>query len=258
MAQTKASDIVAQIRASEGDELASLLLRYSHDPRAAVRNACKSAQKRMAVLDAERARVAQLYETQRELGGDGLILGVDEVGRGAIAGPLTVCACALPAEPMILWLNDSKQLTAKKREEVAAEVRAHALAIGVAHIGPERIDRYGMAACLREAMAEAIQATGCDPDCVLIDGNPVHVHERERCVVKGDARVAAIAAASVVAKVTRDALMCELDAKYPGYNLAKCKGYGSAEHIFAIKEKGLTPIHRVSFCGGFLPQPTLF
>ena len=258
MTLTKASDIVSAIRSAEGQELMSLLERYGDDPRVAVKNAVSRAKKQMSALDAERERVSKLYETQRELGGDGLILGVDEVGRGAIAGPLCVCAVALPSEPLIFWLNDSKQLTPKRREEVAAEVRAHALAIGIAYASPEDIDRYGMSACLRGTMAGAILNAGVEPDCVLIDGNPVHVHERERCVVKGDARIASIAAASVVAKVTRDSLMCELDGQYPGYHLSECKGYGSAEHITAIREFGLTPIHRVSFCGGFLDQPRLF
>ena len=258
MAPTTASEIVRALKAAEGDELAALIERYGDDARSQVCTAVERAKKRMAALEAERERVSKLYETQRELGGDGLVIGVDEVGRGAIAGPLCVCAVALPSEPLILCLNDSKQLTAKKREEVAAEVRSHALAIGIAYAAPEDIDKYGMSACLHGTMAAAIANAGVEPDCVLIDGNPVHVHPRERCVVKGDARIASIAAASVVAKVTRDALMCELDGEYPGYHLAQCKGYGSAEHIAAIKEMGLTPIHRKSFCGGFLDQPRLF
>lgn len=254
----KAQEIVSALRAGEGAELAALIERYEDDPRVQVKKAVDAAKRRMEALETERKRVAELYEAQRELGGEGLVIGVDEVGRGAIAGPLCVCAVALPQEPMILWLNDSKQLTPKRREEVAAEVRAHALAIGIAYASPDAIDAHGMAACLNGAMAEAIANTGVDPDCVLIDGNPVHVHERERCVVKGDARIAAIAAASCVAKVTRDSLMCELDSDYPGYHLAQCKGYGSAEHIHAIKSMGLTPIHRASFCAGFMNQPTLF
>lgn len=258
MSAIKAQDIVLSLRSSEGDELLSLIERYEDDPRAQVKKAVATARRRMLALDAERMRVQKMYETQLELGGEGLVLGMDEVGRGAIAGPLCVCALAIPQEPMILWLNDSKQLTPKKREELAQEIKAHALAIGIAYAAPERIDAYGMSRCLHETMAQAISNTGVDADCVLIDGNPVRVHPRERCVVKGDARVAAIAAASIVAKVTRDQLMCDLDAEYPGYHLAQCKGYGSAEHINAIKEKGLTPIHRASFCGGFLNQPRLF
>jgi ribonuclease HII len=107
-------------------------------------------------------------------------------------------------------------------------------------------------------MAKAIEDAGVEPDCVLIDGNPVHVHPKEKTLVKGDARIAAIAAASIVAKVTRDSIMVAYDEEYPGYHLAECKGYGSAAHIAAIRERGLTPIHRVSFCGNFLETPPLF
>ena len=107
-------------------------------------------------------------------------------------------------------------------------------------------------------MSRAIEATHVTPDCVLIDGNPVHVHEKERCVVKGDARIAAIACASIVAKVTRDALMVEYDSVYPGYHLRECKGYASPEHVAAIRSNGLSDIHRVSFCGNFVETMRLF
>ena len=194
----------------------------------------------------------------RRLGGEGLVLGVDEVGRGAVAGPLTVCAVALPASPEILGLNDSKQLTPAHREEVAAKLAEVATAIGIAHIPPEVIDARGMAAALRLAMATAIEDSGVEPDAVLIDGNPVHVHEREVSIVKGDARVACIAAASIVAKVTRDAMMVELDSQYPGYHLAASKGYASPDHIAAIRERGCSLIHRVTFCGNFMETQRLF
>lgn len=130
--------------------------------------------------------------------------------------------------------------------------------IGICHVEPASIDAVGMAQALRMAMAGAIEDTGVDPDCVLIDGNPMHVHPKEKTLVKGDARIACIAAASIVAKVTRDSMMVAYDEEYPGYHLVQCKGYASAEHIAAIKEKGLSPIHRVSFCGNFLETPPLF
>ena len=115
-----------------------------------------------------------------------------------------------------------------------------------------------MGNALRQAMAMAIENAGVEADSVLIDGNPVHVHPREKTIVKGDARIASIAAASIVAKVTRDNLMIEYDGEYPEYHLAECKGYGSQAHIQAIREHGLSPIHRVSFCGNFLETPSLF
>ena len=122
----------------------------------------------------------------------------------------------------------------------------------------ERIDAIGMARSLREAVAGAVADTGLAPDCVLMDGNPLGAVPNERDVVHGDATVACIAAASIVAKVTRDELMVELDAEYPGYHLARSKGYASPEHIQAIRERGLTPVHRVSFCGNFLETARLF
>ena len=205
-----------------------------------------------------RAPFPAMYDLQREIGGEGLVIGVDEVGRGAIAGPLTVGAVVLPNEPRVWGINDSKQLTPARRESLAAQIADVAVAIGIAHIEPASIDAVGMANALRMAMSQAIEDTGVDPDCVLIDGNPMHVHSKEKTMVKGDAKIAAIAAASIVAKVTRDSLMIAYDSEYPGYHLAECKGYGSAAHIEAIRKNGLTPIHRVSFCGNFLETPALF
>ena len=253
-----AREIVALLADAPADDVEKLAQRYAEDPRKQVRTAVQSAVKRARRELAERDRVRQLYAEQERLGGTGMVVGIDEVGRGAIAGPLTVCAVALPLEPMVWGLNDSKQLTPAKREAVAARVAEVATAIGLAHIEPAAIDAVGMGTALRMAMAQALQDCGVEPDVVLIDGNPVHVHPRERCVVKGDARIACISAASVVAKVTRDEMMVAYDADYPQYHLAQCKGYGSPEHIAAIREHGLSPIHRVSFCGSFLETPRLF
>lgn len=253
-----AREVVALIASASPEELPHIIERYSEDPRKQVAAAIASAQKRVERAVAERERVAALYSFQDEIGGTGMVLGVDEVGRGAVAGPLTVGAVVLPREPHILGLNDSKQLTPARREAIAAEIAKVAIAIGIAHVEPASIDAVGMACALRMAMAQAIKDAGIEPDCVLIDGNPVHVHEREITVVKGDARVASIAAASIVAKVTRDSIMVAYDAEYPGYHLAESKGYASPEHIAAIRERGLTPIHRASFCGNFLGTPTLF
>ena len=190
----------------------------------------------------------------QELSGGGVALGIDEVGRGALAGPLTVAAVALPAQPMVLGLDDSKKLTPKRREELSGQIRDTALAVGIAHVSPEEIDACGMAACLRVAMTRALQDCGIEPDAVLIDGNPVHVHPLEQCVVKGDGKVACIAAASIVAKVTRDALMTELAKEYPEYGFEGNKGYGSAAHIATIKDRGPSPLHRMSFLGNILSK----
>ena len=253
-----AREVAATLADAPLEEARSLVERYADDPRKQVAAAVGAARRRIEREERERERVEGMYALQLELGGPGVVVGVDEVGRGAIAGPLTVAAVCLPRKPVVWGINDSKQLTPARREALAARIAEVAVAVGIAHVEPASIDAVGMAASLRLAMARAVADTGLDPDCVLIDGNPVHAHPAEKCLVKGDARIAAIAAASIVAKVTRDALMVALDEEYPGYHLAECKGYGSAEHIAAIREKGLSPIHRVSFCGNFVENLTLF
>ncbi len=253
-----ARDVAVRLHEAAYEELPELARRYQDDSRKQVQAAVRRVQRRWEHERAERERVAGMYALQRELGGPGIVIGVDEVGRGALAGPLTVGAVALPENPKIWGLNDSKQLTPERREVLAAEIADVALAIGIAHVPPETIDAVGMGNALRFAMAEAIQNAGIEPDCVLIDGNPIHAHPKEKTLVKGDARIAAIAAASIVAKVTRDHLMVELSKEYPAYGWDQCKGYGSKEHIEAIKVHGLTPYHRVSFCGHFVEGDTLF
>ena len=210
------------------------------------------AQRRHDKEQADRERVLGMYATMRELGGNGIVIGVDEVGRGPLAGPLTVAAVALRADNPIWGINDSKQLSAQTREELASQIKEKALAWGIAHIPPEEIDSLGMAASLRKAMLQAIANTHVDPDSVLIDGVPLHIHPKETCIVKGDARVACIAAASIVAKVTRDRMMEEYDKVIPEYGFASNKGYGSAAHIEALKKYGPSPIHRRTFITHFV------
>lgn len=253
-----ASRIAAELGSAPLDEIEALVERYFEDPRVQVAKACERALRRLERERAERDRVDAMYRTMAKLGGPGVVVGVDEVGRGSVAGPLTVCAVCLPDEPRIWGVNDSKQLSPQRRCLLAARIAEVATAIGICHIPAARIDEMGMARSLRAAVAGAVSDTGLDPDCVLMDGNPLGAVPHERNVVHGDAKVACIAAASIVAKVTRDELMVELDAEYPGYHLAQSKGYASPEHIAAIREHGLSPVHRASFCGNFLETATLF
>lgn len=199
----------------------------------------------------------------RELAPEGIVAGIDEVGRGALAGPLVVACVALPDEPQIVGLDDSKKLSSKRREELAAQIDELALGVGIARVEPEEIDACGMAASLRVAMVRALAAcksdlaargNGDDIATVLIDGNPVHIHEAELCVVKGDGKIACIAAASIAAKVARDKLMCTYAQDYPAYGFESNKGYGSAAHIAALKEHGASSIHRRSFLGNILAE----
>ena len=253
-----AAQVAAELASAPMDELPALLARFEDDPRVQVRKACDRARRRLDRELAEHARVDEMYRLMRELGGDGVVVGVDEVGRGSVAGPLTVAAVALPAEPRIWGLNDSKKLTPSRRELLSARIGEVADAVGIAHVEPAVIDSRGMATALRLAVQQAVADTGLDPDCVLMDGNPLHALPCERNVVHGDALVASIAAASIVAKVTRDELMSSLAEEYPEYHFAESKGYASPEHIAAIKRFGLSPVHRVSFCGNFLETERLF
>lgn len=182
-----------------------------------------------------------------EIGGSGVVVGLDEVGRGPLAGPLTCAAVVLPNEPQIVGLDDSKKISPKRREELAVKILDTATAVGIAHIQPEEIDACGMAASLRLCMMRALEACAMEPDCVLLDGNPLHIHPKEINIVKGDAKAACISAASIVAKVCRDKIMEGMAAEYPGYGFESNKGYGSAAHIAALRELGPCPIHRRSF-----------
>lgn len=249
-------DVTLRLRTAPVEELPELVARYANDPRSGVARAVVSARKRFEHHQALIAHTHALYEEQRAFGGDGIVVGLDEVGRGAIAGPLTVGAVVLPAEPLIVGLDDSKKLTPEHREVLARRIREVATAIGIAHVPPDEIDSLGMSVCLRRAMVEALANTGVEPDAVLIDGNPLGIHRGETCIVKGDGRVAAIAAASILAKVARDQLMVAADGDYPGYDLAASKGYASPAHIDAVRTLGLTDFHRKTFCEGLLREQT--
>ena len=252
-------DISTRLRACPLDELPELIERYRHDPRSGVSKAVAYAQHRLEEQAALLAHTQELYDQQREVAGDCLAIGIDEVGRGAVAGPLTVAAVALPDRPIVVGIDDSKKLSPRLREGLASEIRRHALAIGIAHVPPADIDRDGMALSLRRAMTEALANAGVESDVVLVDGNPMHLCPQEVAVVHGDARIACVAAASIIAKVARDACMVAADERYPGYGFALSKGYGTADHIAAIRRLGLSEFHRSTFCQGFLSrQGSLF
>jgi ribonuclease HII len=188
------------------------------------------------------------------------IIGIDEVGRGSLSGPLTLAAVCLPLAPRISGLNDSKKLSALRREELSEQILKTARAYSIIDFEASVIDSLGIGEAVRIGMKRAVEALVAqigEPDIVLIDGKPLHVHPREQAIVKGDGKVASIAAASILAKVHRDALMVEYAKDYPLYDWHSNKGYGSATHIAALQQHGLTPLHRRSFCRGIL-QESLF
>ena len=254
------TEIRAMLQNASFEEFAVLERALSADTRKGVINALETARRRLAAQKAEQERIESLYAFQEQLGGIGLLLGLDEVGRGPIAGPLTVGGVVLPREPHIPGLNDSKQIPEAKRPDIASRIRQSAIAWTIQHIEPSEIDEQGMSACLRKAFAAAIadiEAQGVEVTGILLDGNPLHLDPREINVIKGDAKCACISAASIIAKVERDSLMMRYAEMYPLYGFEQNKGYGSEQHMAAIRAHGLSPIHRRSFCH-FHEQPTLF
>lgn len=226
---------------------------YQVDDRSGVQKIIAKYKKQDEKLAEEIRRIEKMSSYEREYRHLGYICGIDEVGRGPLAGPVVACAVILPEDCDILYLNDSKQLSAKKREELYDEIMEKAVAVGLGMVGPQRIDEINILQATYEAMREAIGQLKVKPDVLLNDAVTIpEVDIQQVPIIKGDAKSISIAAASIVAKVTRDRLMEEYDTVLPGYGFASNKGYGSAEHIAALKELGPTPIHRSSFIGNFV------
>lgn len=187
-------------------------------------------------------------QLREALPGGALVAGVDEVGRGPLVGDVVAAAVILGPNPAVKGLADSKSLSARRREEIAAEVHGTALAVSIGRASPQEIDALNILHATMLAMTRAVRGLTEYPDLVLVDGNRLPPWEfNARAVVKGDARVAEIAAASIVAKVQRDAEMAELEERWPGYGFARHKGYPTRVHIEALQRLGPTPQHRFSF-----------
>ena len=239
--------------AASETELPALYLEYEEDSRAGVQNLIQKYQKQEEALKKERERTEQMKIYEHKYEDLGWICGIDEVGRGPLAGPVVAGAVILPRDSKILYLNDSMQLTAKKRDELYDVIMREAVAVGIGYASPARIDEINILQATYEAMREAISKLSVKPDVLLNDAVKIpQVDIRQVPIIKGDAKSVSIAAASIVAKVTRDRLMEEYDKVLPGYGFASNKGYGSAEHIAALKEIGPSPIHRQSFIGHFV------
>ena len=213
----------------------------------------EQAKKRLQKLEEERKRIWKLQEYERKYGQYTYICGIDEVGRGPLAGPVVAGAVILPKDCDILYINDSKKLTAAKREELYDEIMEKAVAAGIGMVSPQRIDEINILQATYEAMREAISKLEPAPDILLNDAVTIpEVTIPQVPIIKGDAKSISIGAASIIAKVTRDRLMVEYDQILPEYGFASNKGYGSAEHIVAIKEYGPCPIHRKTFIKNFI------
>ncbi len=253
MTATGISVIKERFASAAMDELHALIEEYGPDERQGVQKLVVSAQKKLDRLQQEKQRIQGLKQYEREYADYAFICGIDEVGRGPLAGPVVAGAVILPKNCDILYINDSKQLSAKKREELYDEIMEKAVATGIGMASPQRIDEINILQATYEAMREAIRKLPVTPDLLLNDAVTIpQVSIPQVPIIKGDAKSISIGAASIIAKVTRDRLMVEYDKIMPEYHFASNKGYGSAEHIAALKEIGPSPIHRVSFIKNFI------
>ena len=228
---------------------------YREDTRSGVQALIRRSEKQRETLEKETARIYQLQQYERDYENEGLICGIDEVGRGPLAGPVVAGAVILPKNCEILYLNDSKQLSAEKRDQLYDVILEHAVAVGIGIVSPQRIDEINILQATYEAMRQAIEKLNPQPAVLLNDAVRIpQVAIQQVPIIKGDAKSVSIAAASIVAKVTRDRMMEQYEEVFPGYGFARNKGYGSKEHIEALQTMGPTAIHRRSFIGHFVKE----
>ena len=242
------SQIRARLEEAEEETRNLLLEEYQSDPRAGVQRILEHFRRQKEKLDMERERLEELRFFEKKYADRGLICGVDEAGRGPLAGPVVAGAVILPPDCEILYLNDSKQVPEKRRELLFDEIKEKAVAYGIGIVGPERIDEINILQATYEAMQIAVRQLSPEPslllnDAVTIPGISIH----QIAIIKGDARSVSIAAASILAKVTRDRIMREYAKQWPVYGFEQHKGYGSEAHRRAIQEYGPCPIHRRTF-----------
>lgn len=242
------SEIKAEIAAASIEEYSILYETYGDDQRAGVKKLLDQCRKKEDTLRKEKLRTEEMKKFEHKYEHLGYLCGIDEVGRGPLAGPVVACAVILPKDCNILYLNDSKQLSAGKREELYDIILREAVSVGLGMVGPARIDEINILQATYEAMREAISKLSVVPQLLLNDAVTIpEVQIPQVPIIKGDAKSISIAAASIVAKVTRDRMMTEYDAVMPEYGFASNKGYGSAAHIEAIRKYGPSPVHRASF-----------
>lgn len=239
-------------------ELESLVRSMGADGRSAVNASAAALSRHLNAYDAEVARVSGLYEFDGSYGDYRFIAGVDEVGRGPLAGPIVAAAVILDRESLknrdiILGINDSKKLSPHLREELSGIIKSRALCFNIHEYSNDVIDERGISWCNNEALRNAAEKLSVKPQLIISDGYPIRgTSFHNEFAIKGDSKSASIACASILAKVYRDGLMKEYDSAYPGYGFASNSGYGSSEHIEAIKKYGATEIHRKSFLTNIL------
>ncbi|MCR5195421.1 MAG: ribonuclease HII [Pseudobutyrivibrio sp.] len=254
MSEKKISEIQKQYKETELPLLPDFIEEYINDCRPGVSKIIGQALKRMEKLRVEKERIEKLKEYEYKYWEKyDYIGGIDEVGRGPLAGPVVTACVILPKDCDILYINDSKKLSATKREELYEEIMAKAVSVSIGVVSEARIDEINILQATYEAMRQAIKESKVQPQLLLNDAVTIpEVDIPQVAIIKGDAKSISIGAASIIAKVTRDRMMVEYDQIYPEYNFASNKGYGSAEHIKALKNSGPCPIHRRSFIGNFV------
>lgn len=254
MSEKKIADIQKEYKETDIELLPDFIEEYISDGRPGVSKIIGVAQKRMEKLRVEKQRIEKLKEYENQYWPDyDFIGGIDEVGRGPLAGPVVTACVVLPKDCSILYINDSKKLSAAKREELYEIIMREAITVGIGMNSEARIDEINILQATYEAMRQAISECKVQPQVLLNDAvNIPGVDIKQVPIIKGDAKSITIGAASIIAKVTRDRMMEEYDSIYPEYHFASNKGYGSAEHIAALKKYGPCPIHRRSFIGNFV------
>ena len=235
------------------EQITAQIALYQEDERKGVQNFLLSQQKKVDKYYQEIERIENLCQYEKEYSQYDFICGIDEVGRGPLAGPVVAAAVILDVNCPILYVNDSKKLSEKKREELYDEIMEKAVSVGVGIASPETIDEINILQADYVAMREAVSQLTPKPEVFLNDAVTIPgIEGRQVPIIKGDAKSLSIAAASIIAKVTRDRMMREYDKLFPEYDFAKNKGYGTAEHVAALKTFGPTPIHRRSFISNFI------
>ena len=247
------SKIKAEFEGQDLEQRLQLCQEYINDSRAGVQALIKKTFKEQEKMEQEKLRVEQMLIFEKEYAHVPYICGIDEAGRGPLAGPVVAAAVILPKDCRILYLNDSKQLSSAKRDELYDIIMKEAVSVGVGIVSPERIDEINILQATYEAMRDAISQLDPQPGVLLNDAVKIPgVTVPQVPIIKGDAKSLSIAAASVIAKVTRDRMMEAYDELYPEYGFAANKGYGAKTHIEAIQSIGPSPIHRATFIKNFI------
>ena len=247
------AEIKAEFAAADMHSYPALYEMYRDDTRSGVQKLIEQCHKKEMALEKEKQRIEKMKEYEHKYEHLGYLCGIDEVGRGPLAGPVVAGAVVLPKGSRILYINDSKKLSAKKREELFDIIKEEAVSVGIGMASPERIDEINILQATYEAMRQAIANLSVKPGLLLNDAVTIPgVDIKQVPIIKGDAKSISVGAASIMAKVYRDRMMEEYDKVFPGYDFASNKGYGSKEHIEALHRLGPCPIHRCSFLKNIL------